>query len=72
MSLIWCSELYLADVTGALFISALICGTMLPVSFYTAKILLQVGLAGVSVPCWLLGGCVGPLDGWVLLCNFNN
>ena len=36
------SELYLADVTGALFISALICGTMLPLSIYTAKILLQV------------------------------
>ena len=36
------SELYLADVAGALFSSALICGTMLPFSIYTGKILLQV------------------------------
>lgn len=34
-------ELYLADVAGALFNAALICGTMLPLSIYTSKILLQ-------------------------------
>ena len=32
----------MADVTGALFIATLICTTMLPLSIYTAKILLQV------------------------------
>ncbi len=31
----------MADVGAALFNSALICGTMLPLSIYTAKILLQ-------------------------------
>lgn len=36
------SALYLADVAGSLFISALICGTMLPLAIYSAKILLQV------------------------------
>ena len=36
------SELYLADVAGAIFNSALICGTMLPLSVYCGKILLQV------------------------------
>ena len=39
------SELYLADVAGALFISFLICATMLPLSIYSAKILLQVSLS---------------------------
>ncbi|CAI8029171.1 Zinc transporter 6 [Geodia barretti] len=34
-------ELYLADVAGALFNTALICGTMLPLSIYCGKILLQ-------------------------------
>lgn len=38
------SELYLADVAGAMFNSALICGTMLPLAVYCGKILLQVGL----------------------------
>ena len=37
------SELYLADVAGAIFNSALICGTMLPLAVYCGKILLQVG-----------------------------
>ena len=37
-----CSELYLADVACTLFNSFLICGTMLPLSIYSAKILLQV------------------------------
>jgi zinc transporter 6 len=34
-------DLHLADVTAALFNSALICGTMLPLSVYCGKILLQ-------------------------------
>ncbi|XP_064403331.1 zinc transporter 6-like [Halichondria panicea] len=34
-------ELYLADVAGSLFICTLICGTMLPLAIYSAKILLQ-------------------------------
>lgn len=37
-----CSELYVADVMGALFISALVFSTMVPLSSSTAKILLQV------------------------------
>ncbi|XP_003382471.1 PREDICTED: zinc transporter 6-A-like [Amphimedon queenslandica] len=34
-------DLHLADVTAAIFNSALICGTMLPLSIYTGKLLLQ-------------------------------
>ena len=36
------SDLHLADVAAALFISALMCGTMVPLTLYTGKILLQV------------------------------
>lgn len=39
-----CSDVHLADVTAALFNSALMCGTMLPLSIYSGKILLQVPL----------------------------